>query len=446
MVSLLHAVADDLGRRGRAPARSLGTKPLLSSRFAHVTKISLSMLARAVDRRPADPRLARVRSPLEPRRGGLTAVFHELGRTLQGIGTLVEDRRSLPQAIASALEAEWIAFREQGGEWIDVGRRGLGDRSHAEQATRRIDFALLARLPRGRLLRLAGPALGRSPRLADTGIREVLVYIDSSSTGPVGLVVIALAQPLAVDQDDLEGIVRAWVALTTLRSRIGRAKEQDHLVEVGTRAACALHDLRHELTVSSLELDRVSTESAPLPSARFDRIRTAIATARALCEGEFELDAPPGTAPVLVAGLLRNEASAARSFSGRGEAIRIETRCEESLEFPADRGMLSRIMRNLVLNAIESSPDGERVSIEAEMGSEAELVLRVIDHGRGMSAADREDLFRFGRSGRGGWGIGSASIETCARRIGATQTIESRLGSGTCVELRVPPAGRNAEA
>jgi signal transduction histidine kinase len=144
---------------------------------------------------------------------------------------------------------------------------------------------------------------------------------------------------------------------------------------------------------------------------------------------------------VRIGEVLRTEASAARSVSGRGESIGIAIRCEADFDFPVEREPMSRIVRNLVLNALENTPDGEQVKIEAERGPRAHLVLRVFDRGRGMSTADQEELLRFGRSGHGGLGIGSASVASCARRIGARMRVSSRLGVGTCVELRVPRAG-----
>ena len=261
---------------------------------------------------------------------------------------------------------------------------------------------------------------------------------------PLAYALMAIPGPLRVDPAQIEALLRVWMALAPVRAGLRRTAQQDRRLELGTRAACALHDLRHELTIAGLEIERVSAGHGPIPTSGLDPIRSALCRARALAEIDVESRATNPETLVLVAGVLREEATAALSVAGRDKAVRIELHVAEGLAFPTDRRMLSRIVRNLALNAVESSPDGERVSIEAEVGARGELVLRVTDRGRGMSHADREDLFRFGRSGRGGWGVGSSSIESCARRIGATCSIESRLGAGTAVELRVPAASRTA--
>jgi signal transduction histidine kinase len=145
---------------------------------------------------------------------------------------------------------------------------------------------------------------------------------------------------------------------------------------------------------------------------------------------------------VLLLGLLREETFTARAVAGRGERVQVEIACDPGLESRVDRGTLGRIVRNLLLNAIEGSPDGSSVSLSAERGDD--LVLRIADRGRGMSAADRRDWSRFGRSGRGGWGIGTTSVEACARAIGATARIESIPAGGTSIEIRVPTARHGA--
>jgi len=372
-------------------------------------------------------------------------IVQHVSLALGGLGTVDEDRFVLPRAIMGALAAEWIAFRGGGEEWAGLARGAPRSRFGAAEASRRIDFGLLNRLPGDRLVRLAGPSLARSQRFTDAAPYEVLVYVESVRNGLGNILVIALGGPLRVDPESLDAIVRTWLGLTAVRSKIGRAVEIHQQAEREARAACALHDLRHELAVATLELDRISTGPAPVSGAAADRIRTAIARARALCELELEPVSSIQPSTIRVDELLRTEGNAARSVSGRGNSIGVEVRCETGLEFSVDRGMLSRIVRNLVLNGIESSMDGECVQIEAEVGPHSNLVLRVIDRGRGMSAVDRENLSRFGRSGRGGPGIGSASIATCARRIGGSVRVESRLGEGTCVEVIVPSPRETAK-
>jgi signal transduction histidine kinase len=70
--------------------------------------------------------------------------------------------------------------------------------------------------------------------------------------------------------------------------------------------------------------------------------------------------------------------------------------------FPIIRGdadQLRRALFNLVQNAIKYSPEGGEVLIAGELAPPMGVLLRVIDHGIGLAANDRERIFeRFHRA------------------------------------------------
>ncbi len=86
----------------------------------------------------------------------------------------------------------------------------------------------------------------------------------------------------------------------------------------------------------------------------------------------------------------------------------------------ADPALLERAVANLVANAVSHSPRARRIRIEA--GAVADRVdLRVVDHGPGIPAADRERVFEpFQRLGDGATGVGlglavaRGFVEPCA--------------------------------
>jgi signal transduction histidine kinase len=99
--------------------------------------------------------------------------------------------------------------------------------------------------------------------------------------------------------------------------------------------------------------------------------------------------------------------------------------------------MLERLLQNLVLNALEASPDDRIVSIEASSSRAGEATIAILDSGRGMPPKELSDLLRFGRSGSSGSGIGSASARACARALGTELEFRTRLGEGTAVRFRI---------
>lgn len=113
------------------------------------------------------------------------------------------------------------------------------------------------------------------------------------------------------------------------------------------------------------------------------------------------------------------------------------------IEVVADRRALKQIVINLVSNALRFTPrQGQvTVSLAARGGS---LELTVADTGVGIAA---DDLVRLGRPyeqagdadqrGRG-TGLGLSLVRAFAELHGGEMAIESRLGAGTAVTVRLP--------
>lgn len=107
-----------------------------------------------------------------------------------------------------------------------------------------------------------------------------------------------------------------------------------------------------------------------------------------------------------------------------------------------DETLVSRILLNLLSNAIKFSPTGGSVSLE--LGQREEwIVLRVIDHGLGISEADLPRIFEpFYRSDSvraiGGTGLGLNIVKDCVDRHEGHIAVESQLGKGTTFTIELP--------
>lgn len=130
-----------------------------------------------------------------------------------------------------------------------------------------------------------------------------------------------------------------------------------------------------------------------------------------------------------------------------------------SLRIPAapvphelDATRIRLLVKNLVENAIcHTPPAAEAVEVEVEDTGDAAIV-RVVDYGAGMSPeqVDRatEPFYRADPArcrDTGGFGLGLYLCRLIAEAHGGTLEIDSQLGRGTRVTLRLPrPAGRSA--
>jgi cell cycle sensor histidine kinase DivJ len=113
------------------------------------------------------------------------------------------------------------------------------------------------------------------------------------------------------------------------------------------------------------------------------------------------------------------------------------------LEVDADRRALKQIVLNLVSNALKFTPRGGQVTVTAH-GYDGVLELIVADTGVGISPEDLERLGRPYEQAGGaeqrarGTGLGLSLVRAFAKLHGGDMTIESRLGAGTSVSVRLP--------
>jgi signal transduction histidine kinase/CheY-like chemotaxis protein len=116
----------------------------------------------------------------------------------------------------------------------------------------------------------------------------------------------------------------------------------------------------------------------------------------------------------------------------------------------ADRVLLERILRNLLSNAVRYTDQGEvRVRSRARAGW---IALQVWDTGCGVAKADLplifEEYFQVGNNERDrekGLGLGLAIVRRLTTLLGAEVGARSRLGRGSCFEVRLP-MGRTSDA
>jgi cell cycle sensor histidine kinase DivJ len=116
-----------------------------------------------------------------------------------------------------------------------------------------------------------------------------------------------------------------------------------------------------------------------------------------------------------------------------------------AVEVSADRRALKQIALNLLSNAVKFTPDGGAVTVTVEaIGPYLEIV--VADTGVGIAPEDVKRLGRpFEQAGapeqrRQGTGLGLSLVRAFAELHGGRMSIESTLGEGTAVTVRMPVA------
>jgi two-component system sensor histidine kinase KdpD len=112
-----------------------------------------------------------------------------------------------------------------------------------------------------------------------------------------------------------------------------------------------------------------------------------------------------------------------------------------------DPAHFERVLVNLLENALRFSPPGDLVEIQTEI-ADTELILRVIDHGPGLSPDELDRVFEPFEHGAaasgGGSGLGLAIARGFVAANGGRLWAEATLGSGATFAVALPLAPARA--
>jgi two-component system sensor histidine kinase KdpD len=113
----------------------------------------------------------------------------------------------------------------------------------------------------------------------------------------------------------------------------------------------------------------------------------------------------------------------------------------------ADRGLLQRVLVNVLDNALGHGAGAEPVEVVAHGGSES-AKLEVIDHGPGVSDAQRERLFepfhRRDDSASQGVGLGLSIARAFVEAMDGALAADATPGGGLTIRIRLPLAPMSA--
>jgi cell cycle sensor histidine kinase DivJ len=117
----------------------------------------------------------------------------------------------------------------------------------------------------------------------------------------------------------------------------------------------------------------------------------------------------------------------------------------------ADKRAVKQILLNLLTNGVKFTPRGGQVRVTAQVDALG-LEIVVKDTGTGISKADLEKLGRpfeqvegAATRAREGTGLGLAMVKSLAAMHGGEAVLESALGEGTTVRVRLPYAVANEQ-
>lgn len=120
--------------------------------------------------------------------------------------------------------------------------------------------------------------------------------------------------------------------------------------------------------------------------------------------------------------------------------IQLEQSVEESLYMEGDENLLQQVLVNIILNAIQASPEGSRINLNARSREET-IEIEIIDSGVGITQNNMSKIFDpfFTTKGEGeGTGLGLSISYGIIQRHNGTLWIENLEEGGVKVHIKLP--------
>lgn len=242
--------------------------------------------------------------------------------------------------------------------------------------------------------------------------------------------------------------------LTTVTRLEESLRQTELTAALGALVAGVAHEVRNPLFTISATLDTCEARlAASLPELQryTTPLREEITRLNQLMQEllDYGKPRPLEHADLDLADVVRAAIAHSRGAAPRGVEIALELECGP-VPITGDSGRLQQVLRNVIDNAMQHSPDGEQVIVRVRddvTADSKELVVEILDRGRGFSDADLRSAFvPFYTRRRGGTGLGLAIAQKFIRAHGGDITLHNRPDRGAMVRIVLPQAVSKRES
>lgn len=288
---------------------------------------------------------------------------------------------------------------------------------------------------------LQAPSIYRHWHKAPTDAQDQIVEL--STFGAAGIIAGILAERERTLRLRVETTKRELETVhTELQQNIEHLRKTERLTAAGQLSASLAHEIRNPLASISgaagilsrgqatQQSQRECLEILTKESQRLNKLLTNFLV--------FARPRLPRLQPVNVENLLQSVTSLAQhAAADRNILLQLHLNAFTG-DITCDPEQIRQLLLNLLLNAVQASPEKSSVMIATQMQEDI-LLIEVRDEGEGIVAKDVEHIFDpFFTTKPNGTGLGLAIAGTIATQHGGALTCHPNTPRGACFTLHLP--------
>lgn len=220
---------------------------------------------------------------------------------------------------------------------------------------------------------------------------------------------------------------------------IRQAEEKERFREISGFTAGVAHEIKNPLNSLALLFELMEKKSPPELARQVERGKGEVQKIAAVIDRFSEIIKPLSLKKEVISfsDIMREEINNLQVLAGQ-RGVEIEFHCPENMVILGDRLLLSRVVSNLIKNAIEASTPGQKVRVQVE-GRRGKVLFSVMDQGRGIPEEQMETIFEpFVSFKESGLGVGLYLTKKIVEAHGGKIYFKSSPETGTVFTVELP--------